>query len=80
MHTLHNGLGMTDGQLTRSILPCGMQPVEAQGGDEAEAVVSTVAWDLDNKHITYAMHTATCDTKALEPRTVAEACTQPDWP
>ena len=57
-----------------------MQPVEAQGGDEAEAVVSAVAWDLDNKHVTYAMHTATCDTEVLEPRTVTEACMQPDWP
>ena len=77
MHTLRDGLGMTNGQSTGSVLPCGMQPVEARGGDEAEAAVSAVARDLDNKHVAYAMHAATCDTKVLEPRTIAEAHTQP---
>ena len=84
MCALREGLGMTNGRSNGSVLPRGMQPVEARGegeaGSEAVAEVSTVAWDLDAKDVAYAMHAATHDSEALEPRTVIEADQQSDWP
>ena len=83
MRALHEGLGTMDGHSNRPILLHGMQPVEARGGreagSEAEAAVSTVTWDLDEE-IAYAMHTATHNSRALEPRTIAEAQKQANWP
>ncbi|MGZ7279984.1 hypothetical protein ACXWQB_09570, partial [Streptococcus pyogenes] len=36
MHALREGLGTTDGRSNGSVLPRGMQPVEAKGSQEVE--------------------------------------------
>ncbi|KIJ10367.1 hypothetical protein PAXINDRAFT_36345, partial [Paxillus involutus ATCC 200175] len=85
MRMLRDHVGTHDGRGGDPIFPRGIQSAEESHeaeGDSAGGLADTSAqWEMqDSREVAYAMFAGTCEAEALEPRTVDEARTQPDWP
>ncbi|KAI9456775.1 hypothetical protein HD554DRAFT_2177934 [Boletus coccyginus] len=71
---LWSGDGTHDGRTSDQVLPKGMRTVE----DTVEC--ASMAWELDDTAAVFALLAGSADAEDLEPVTIDEAKTRPDWP
>ncbi|KAF8548565.1 hypothetical protein OG21DRAFT_1422865, partial [Imleria badia] len=80
---LRNGEGTHDGRGGDPLLPRGIQAVdvaaEDRGRDDSDEHAST-AWELNDANAVFALLAGNTEAEGLEPTTVDEAKTRPDWP
>ena len=80
---LRNGEGTHDGHGGDPLLPRGIQAVdvaaEDHGRDDSDEHAS-MAWELNDTNAVFALLAGNTEAEGLEPTTVDEAKTRPDWP
>jgi len=74
---LRAGVGTHDGREGDPLLPKGIQAVVTEGVEDEQALM---AWELDNESTVFALLAGNAEAEGLEPSTINEAKTRPDWP
>ena len=73
---LQQGNGTHDGKSGKLIISKGIQTAVVKGIESGDAMT---VWELDDENAVFVLLTGNAETEGLEPTTIEEAKTRPDW-